>query len=168
MQGRHADQGNRQTDLSVCPRLYSSRRVLPGRRMSISDGKSDVKEGGPMKDDLSVALALTEVKAELFKSMGHPARIQVLEMLADGPVAVSRLRGATGLEPSNLSQHLGVLRRQRLIVPSRQDGRLFYELSCPEVSNLLRAARSLLGAVLQTSRSTLMPVDDATREAAVH
>ncbi|QCO96477.1 winged helix-turn-helix transcriptional regulator [Arthrobacter sp. 24S4-2] len=120
-----------------------------------------------MKDDLPVALVPSGVKAELFKSMGHPARIQVLEMLADGPVAVSRLRDDTGLEPSNLSQHLGVLRRQRLITPSRQDGRLFYELSCPEVSSLLTAAHSLLGIVLQTTRLTLSALDESARETAV-
>lgn len=120
-----------------------------------------------MKDDLPVALVPSDVKAELFKSMGHRARIQVLEMLADGPVAVSRLRDDTGLEPSTLSQHLGVLRRQRLITPSRQDGRLFYELSCPEVSSLLMAARSLLGTVHQKTRLTLMPVDEPAKEPAV-
>lgn len=117
-----------------------------------------------MKDDLPVGLVLSDVKAELFKSMGHPARIQVLEMLADGPVAVSRLRDDIGLEPSNLSQHLGVLRRQHLITPSRQDGRLFYELSCPEVSGLLLSARSLLGTVLQSTHLKLMTLDAPARE----
>lgn len=104
-----------------------------------------------MTDDMPEGVIQTEVKAELFKSMGHPARILILEMLVDGPVAVSRLRDGTGLEASNLSQHLGILRRQRLIVPSRKDGRLFYELSCPDVSDVLDAARGLLGSVLQPS-----------------
>ncbi|WP_043476643.1 ArsR/SmtB family transcription factor [Arthrobacter sp. SPG23] len=118
-----------------------------------------------MKDELPAGLVLSDVKAELFKSMGHPARIQVLEMLSEGPVAVSRLRDDTGLEASNLSQHLGVLRRQRLVIPSRQDGRLFYELSCPEVSSLLLSARSLLGTVLQSTRLTLNSVDGSAKEA---
>ena len=78
-------------------------------------------------DDMPGSVILSDVKADLFKSMGHPARILILEMLLNGPVAVSRLRDDTGLEASNLSQHLGILRRQRLIVPSRKDGRLFYE-----------------------------------------
>ncbi|MDQ0616808.1 ArsR/SmtB family transcription factor [Arthrobacter globiformis] len=88
------------------------------------------------------------VKADLFKSMGHPARILVLEMLVNGPETVSNLRDCTGLEASNLSQHLGILRRQRLIVPSRKDGRLFYELTSPEVREVLEAARGLLGSIL--------------------
>jgi ArsR family transcriptional regulator len=110
-------------------------------------------------DDMPGGVVLTDVKADLFKSMGHPARILILEMLVAGPVAVSRLRDDTGLEASNLSQHLGILRRQRLVIPSRKDGRLFYELSCTDVSELLDAAAGLLGSVrqstggLQTSRS---------------
>jgi ArsR family transcriptional regulator len=120
-----------------------------------------------MPDDLPAALVLTDVKAELFKSMGHPARIQLLEMLAEGPVAVSMLRDSTGLEPSNLSQHLSLLRRQRLIVPSRREGRLFYELASPEVNVLLAAARSLLGSLLHTTRLTLSPVGEAAREGAL-
>lgn len=104
-----------------------------------------------MTDDLPEGVIQAEVKAELFKSMGHPARILILELLVDGPVAVSRLRDGTGLEASNLSQHLGILRRQRLIVPSRKDGRLFYELSCSDVSEVLDAARGLLGSVLRPS-----------------
>lgn len=119
-----------------------------------------------MADDLPTGLVLSDLKAELFKSMGHPTRVQLLEMLADGPVAVSRLRDSTGLEPSNLSQHLGVLRRQRLIVPTRRDGRLFYELACPEVSVTLNAARSLLGSLLHTARMTL-PQGEASQEISV-
>ncbi len=121
-----------------------------------------------MPDDLPAGLVLIDVKAELFKSMGHPARIQLLEMLADGPVAVSRLRDNTGLEPSNLSQHLSLLRRQRLIVPSRREGRLFYELASPEVNVLLADARSLLGTLLHTTRLTLSPTGEAPREEAIH
>jgi len=118
-----------------------------------------------MPDDLPASPVQTDVKAELFKAMGHPARIQLLEMLADGPVAVSRLRDNTGLEPSNLSQHWSILRRQRLIVPSRREGSLFYELASPEVNVLLAAARSLLGSLLVTTRMTLSPMAEEPEEA---
>lgn len=126
-----------------------------------------------MPDDLPAGVVVTDVKAELFKSLGHPARIQLLEMLSNGAVAVSQLRDSTGLEPSNLSQHLGILRRQRLITPSRRNGRLFYELASPEVTVLLAAARSLLGTLLRAPRLTLAsldeapPLDEAPREKAL-
>ena len=120
-----------------------------------------------MPDDLPAGFGMTAETAELFKSMGHPARIQLLEMLADGAVAVSEMRDLTRLEPSNLSQHLGVLRRQRLITPSRRTGRLYYELASPEVNVLLAAARSLHGTLLLAPRVTLSPLDEVPREEAV-
>jgi len=60
-----------------------------------------------------------------------------------------------------------LLRRQRLIVPSRREGRLFYELASPEVNVLLADARSLLGTLLHTTRLTLSPAGESTREDAV-
>jgi ArsR family transcriptional regulator len=118
-----------------------------------------------MTGDLPAGLVMSEVKAELFKAMGHPARIQLLEMLANGPVAVSTLRQNTGLEPSNLSQHLGVLRRQRLIIPARRDGRLFYELASPAVITLLHDASSLLRTLLPTPGLTLPQAENTLEDA---
>jgi ArsR family transcriptional regulator len=60
---------------------------------------------------------------------------------------------------------LSLLRRQRLIVPSRREGRLFYELASPEVNVLLAAARSLLGSLLVTTRMTLSPMAEEPEEA---
>ncbi|MGM9473793.1 ArsR/SmtB family transcription factor [Pseudarthrobacter sp. YS3] len=84
---------------------------------------------------------LPEAKSDLFRSLGHPVRIRVLELLADGPVPVSELRRATDLEASNLSQHLSVLRRQRLITSLRTDGQIRYQLSSREVLTLFSVAR---------------------------
>ena len=48
------------------------------------------------------------------------------------------------VEPSNLSQHLAVLRRTRLVVSRRQNGEVIYSVSAPEVRELLTIARSIL------------------------
>jgi DNA-binding transcriptional ArsR family regulator len=91
-------------------------------------------------------------------------RIRVLELLADGPVRVSELRKATDLEASNLSQHLGVLRRQRLIASSRTDGQIHYRLSCPEVLPLLTVASALLRSTLHSTRLQLFDAGAPSRE----
>jgi len=133
-----------QTVLSLYLGLYALGASV--WRTEQCDRKEQWKES--IMGDMPEGVIHTEVKADLFKSMGHPARILVLEMLVSGPVTVSSLRDGTGLEASNLSQHLGILRRQRLIVPSRKDGRLFYELTSPGVREVLDAARGLLGTIL--------------------
>ena len=58
---------------------------------------------------------LCEVKAELFKALGHPARVRALEVLAEGERTVGELQPLVGIESSHLSQQLGVLRRAGLV-----------------------------------------------------
>lgn len=99
---------------------------------------------------------LYEVKAGLFKGLAHPIRIRILEVLAAAPEAsVSELIAATGLEPSHVSQHLAVLRRNRLVGAERRASLVYYRLAYPQVADLLRVARSLLGEILSTTQQQL-------------
>lgn len=100
---------------------------------------------------------LYEVKAGLFKGLAHPLRIRVLEVLsASSEASVSELIVATGLEASHLSQHLAVLRRNRLVTAERRGSLVFYRLAYPQVADLLRVARSLLGEILETTQQQLV------------
>ena len=87
---------------------------------------------------------LYQAKAEFFRTLGHPARIRILELLAERDHAVHELLEQIAIEPSNLSQQLAVLRRTALVVSRRQDGEVLYSLSVPEVRDLLRAARRII------------------------
>ncbi|MHA6757614.1 ArsR/SmtB family transcription factor [Streptacidiphilus sp. PAMC 29251] len=98
---------------------------------------------------------LYEVKAEFFKMLGHPVRIRVLELLQDGPVPVPALLAATGVEPSNLSQHLALLRRSGIVVSTRQGATVRYALAGTDVADLLRAARRILTVLLADRQGVL-------------
>lgn len=96
---------------------------------------------------------LYEVKAGLFKGLSHPLRIRLLELLADGEEhGVGELQEATGLEASHLSQHLAVLRRQRLVISERRASNVYYRLAYPEVAALLAVARGLLTSIVEGDR----------------
>ncbi len=85
---------------------------------------------------------LYEVKAGLFKGLAHPIRIRILEVLAAAPeVTVSELIAETTLEPSHVSQHLAVLRRNRLVEAERRGSLVYYRLAYPQVADLLTGAR---------------------------
>lgn len=102
-----------------------------------------------------------EVKANLFKGLAHPARIRVLELLSGAEeVSVAELLADTGLEASNLSQHLAVLKRFLLVTAERRGSLVYYRLAHREVAELLTVARALLGAVLQDSRDRLAVADE--------
>ncbi len=95
-----------------------------------------------------VTVPLYQAKAEFFKTLGHPARIRILELLSERDHAVHELLERITIEPSNLSQQLAVLRRAQLVVSSRQGGEVTYSISAPEVRDLLLAARRILSGLI--------------------
>jgi ArsR family transcriptional regulator len=102
-------------------------------------------------DDTDRRLAappLYQAKSEFFRTLGHPARIRVLELLSEGDHAVHELLGAIDIEQSNLSQQLAVLRRAGLVAQRRVAGTVVYSVRVPEVRDLLLAARQVLARVL--------------------
>ena len=98
---------------------------------------------------------LYQVKAEFFRTLGHPARIRVLELLCEREHAVHELLAAIEIEPSNLSQQLAVLRRAGLVTQRREAGEVIYTVSVPQVRDLLAAARQIIRGVL-AERENLM------------
>ena len=95
-----------------------------------------------------MSVPLYQAKAELFRTLGHPVRIRVLELLQDGPKPVRDLLAEIDVEPSNLSQQLAVLRRAGLVTSSRDGAMVVYALSSADVAALLAAARGILSEVL--------------------
>ena len=91
-----------------------------------------------------MAPPLYQAKADFFRTIGHPARIRVLELLSGHEHAVHELLAAIDIEPSNLSQQLAVLRRAGLVTQRRDGGQVLYSVSIPQVSELLMIAREIL------------------------
>src|SRR5688500_18042946 len=96
--------------------------------------------------DLSAALRppISELKAELFKALAHPARIRILEVLTDGEHAVGDMQPLVGIEASHLSHQLGVLRRAGLVQTRKAGASVIYSLRDPETAGLLAAAKRIL------------------------
>lgn len=107
-----------------------------------------------------MAVPLYQLKAEFFRTLGHPVRIRVLELLGDGPRAVRDLLADIDVEASSLSQQLAVLRRAGIVTSTREGGTVAYALAGPDVADLMRAARSFLTQILAGQADML----DALRE----
>jgi len=91
---------------------------------------------------------LYQVKAEFLRTLGHPARIRVLELLSERDHAVHELLAEIEIEPSNLSQQLGVLRRAGLVRQRRDGAAVVYSIGVPEIRDLLLVAREILFRLL--------------------
>lgn len=99
--------------------------------------------------------SLHQVKAELFKTLGHPARIRILELLTDRDRTVGELLPEVGLEASNLSQQLGVLRRAGVVMATKEGNTVVYSIASPVISELLAVARKALAGLLTEQAAIL-------------
>lgn len=101
-----------------------------------------------------------EVKAELFKALGHPVRVRALEVLAqDREYSVGDLAAEVGVEAAYLSQQLGILRRAGLVVARREATVVFYALRDPLLAELLAVARRFLISGLEETRDLLQGLE---------
>lgn len=110
---------------------------------------------------------LYQAKAEFFRMLGHPVRIRVLELLQSGPLAVRDLLSEIEIEPSSLSQQLGVLRRSGIVVSIREGSTVSYALAGGDVAELLRAARRILTELLAGQSELLAELQQAELQPAL-
>ena len=96
-----------------------------------------------------------QVKAEFFKTLGHPARIRILEVLQSGEHQVSELLGEVGLEASHLSQQLGVMRRANIIQARKVGSNVYYSVGDPMLFKLLEVAKRIITTSLAGTQELL-------------
>ena len=106
-----------------------------------------------------VTTPIYQVKAEFFKTLGHPARIRVLEVLRDGERTVSDLVPEVGIEASHLSQQLAVLRRANLVQARKEGTSVLYSVGNPMIFDLLDVARRILTSSLDETRALLTELE---------
>lgn len=108
-----------------------------------------------------MSVALSQAEAEFFRTLGHPVRVRVLELLQRGPVAVRDMLGLIEVESSTLSQQLAVLRRAGIVTATRDGATVVYALSSADVAVLLRAARRILTDLIAGQGELLAELRDA-------
>jgi DNA-binding transcriptional ArsR family regulator len=113
--------------------------------------------------EVVVVVPIYQLKAEFFKTLGHPARIRVLEVLRDGEHSVGQLVPEVGIEASHLSQQLAVLRRANLVQTRKEGSTVFYSVADPAVFELLEVAKKILTSSLLQSRELLAELEAVPR-----
>ncbi len=88
---------------------------------------------------------LSQMTSSLLKSISHPTRLQILERLKDeDELCVCDIYEDLGLEQSNVSQHLKILKDQNILA-SRKDGlQVRYKVKCREIYKVLAIVKNIL------------------------
>lgn len=99
------------------------------------------------------------VKAQLFRVLGHPVRIRILELLSDGERTVGDLQAELSLDSSGTSQHLAALRQHGVLESRRAGTSVYYGIRDPRVSQLLAVAKQILTSALSDSHTLLSELE---------
>jgi DNA-binding transcriptional ArsR family regulator len=87
---------------------------------------------------------ILEHQALIFKALGQPTRLEILNLLKDGERCVCEIFPEINQEQPNISKHLSIL-KQAGILDSRKEGlRIIYWIKNQEILNLLRTVSTLL------------------------
>jgi len=80
---------------------------------------------------------------ELLKAMANEWRLIILCQLSEGEKTVSELQGMLGLSQSALSQHLAVLRREKIVNARKQGQSVSYSLAGDEATKVMETLHDL-------------------------
>lgn len=81
-------------------------------------------------------------EADIFKALGHPTRLWIVEQLADGKEhCVCEFVEAVGADFSTISQHLAVLKNADVIVDDKRGKQVFYKLCRPCIIDFIECLR---------------------------
>lgn len=98
---------------------------------------------------------LQRLKADLFRALGHPLRIRILELLSARERSVQELQDALRADQPAVSQHLAALRARSLVTARKEGTTAHYTLRVSAVAELLRIAREILNQHLTDSQTLL-------------
>ncbi|WP_458413701.1 ArsR/SmtB family transcription factor [Schinkia sp. CFF1] len=101
-----------------------------------------------------------QFKAEFFKALAHPLRIQILEILSEGEKSVNEIQSILNSEGSAVSQQLSVLRTKNIVVGVKDGKRVIYSLRDPAIIELLKAAKEIFNNHLIDAITMLEELDD--------
>jgi DNA-binding transcriptional ArsR family regulator len=83
-----------------------------------------------------------------FRALSDPTRLRILNTLMQGENSVQELVETTGLEQSNVSRHLSVLRREGIVERRAEGNRAVYSINDPTIVQLCEIVCGGLEGVL--------------------
>src|SRR3990170_7417883 len=85
-----------------------------------------------------------DLHADVFKPLGSPARLKIIDAIGLGELAVTDIARAVGARKANVSQHLAVMRQKGVVEGRRQGLHVYYRLASPKVLQACQLMRQVL------------------------
>jgi ArsR family transcriptional regulator, zinc-responsive transcriptional repressor len=84
--------------------------------------------------------------AECLKTIAHPYRLRMVQMLLNGQYMVAELAEACGIPSHMASEHLRLMERSGLLVGRREGRRTYYEIAEPHLAHIMTCIENRFGS----------------------
>lgn len=85
-----------------------------------------------------------QLQAEVLKALAHPIRLAIVQHLAPGEKCVCEIVEHTGTTQSNISKHLGILKKAGIIRDRKEGPSVYYRLVMPCAVSFFRCVQNIL------------------------
>jgi DNA-binding transcriptional ArsR family regulator len=83
--------------------------------------------------------------AECLKTLAHPHRLRMVQMLLRGRYTVGELAGACGIPSHMASEHLRLMQRCGLFKSEREGRKAYYQVAEPHLADLMACVEGRFG-----------------------
>lgn len=87
------------------------------------------------------------IQEELFKIIGNQKRLEIILLLEQGELNVTEMSKMLGLKQANLSQHLTLLRSQKIVNVRKSGRESYYKLADESLAVAIRSTHDFLSKV---------------------
>lgn len=84
--------------------------------------------------------------AECLRTLAHPHRLRMVQMLLQGDYTVGELAEACELPSAMASEHLRLMQRCGFLASEKQGRRVFYRVCEPHLQSILKCIEDRFGA----------------------
>ncbi len=93
--------------------------------------------------------------AAVMKALAHPARIRLMELMADASWNVSELSEELDMDMSSVSKHLSILRNASLAYSKKEGTRTYYFTYCKCIKGFHECVKGLMETEINRRRQIL-------------
>ena len=90
-----------------------------------------------------------KIHAEMCKVFSNPTRLEILNLLRDKELSVTKLIDKTKLSQANISQHLSIMKSKGIVTSDRKGKNIYYKLTNLKIINAFDIIREVLSEKLK-------------------